>query len=170
MDTPASFSSGRFQNWGRPQLSDNPFIVSRRVTGVVVDFLLALPGYEAEIVERAIARPVAGRDLWFSTAEDLVIQKVAANRDKDWTDVAALLAAQRGRLDLDYVQDWIAGLPPPLISRSCCTGLVRCFRRALSARNLRRSRRAARGMCRAGPGGRWTTRLKLCSRPTVSAL
>jgi hypothetical protein len=95
-----------FPEPGRPALPPNPLIVSVRAQGVIVDFLLALPGYDTDVVERAVARPVGGRDVRFARAEDLIVQKIIAGRDRDWLDVEALLEARRGELDLAYVESW----------------------------------------------------------------
>lgn len=36
-------------------------------------------------------------------AEDLLVHKVFAGRDRDWADVETVLTRQHGRLDLGYV-------------------------------------------------------------------
>lgn len=87
---------------------ENPLIVAVDIEGVIVDFLLALPGYEELIIERAVQRDLGGWSAWICSAEDLIIQKVVAGRSKDWPDVEALLIEQRGRLDEAYIQDWLA--------------------------------------------------------------
>lgn len=69
--------------------------------------MLALPGYEELIIERAVLRDLGGWQAWISTAEDLIIQKVVASRDKDWLDVEALLIERRGKLDEAYIEDWL---------------------------------------------------------------
>lgn len=91
---------------GRPGLPPNTLVVSVIAEGVIVDFLLALPGYDTEIMNRAVEREVSGRSIWFSSAEDLVVQKMIANRDRDWVDVEALLVSQRGRIDLGFIRSW----------------------------------------------------------------
>jgi hypothetical protein len=97
-----------FPTPGRPGLPPSPLIVSVRVEGVIVDFLLALPGYDSQIVERAVPREVGGREVYFATAEDLVVQKLIAGRERDWLDIESLLESQHGRLDLVFVEDWAA--------------------------------------------------------------
>ncbi len=85
----------------------NPLIVSVSMNGIIIDFLLALPGYEELIIERAIRRELGGWSLWIASAEDLIIQKVVAGRPKDWMDVETLLFVQWGRLDDAYITDWL---------------------------------------------------------------
>lgn len=86
----------------------NPFIVAVTLNEIVVDFLLTLPGYEEQIIERAVKRDLNGFSAWICSAEDLIIQKVVAGRVKDWPDVEALLIGQRGKLDEAYIDDWLA--------------------------------------------------------------
>jgi len=97
-----------FPERARPHIPENPLIVDVNIQGVFVDFLLAVPGYEELIAERSVRRDLGGWSAWVCSVEDLVIQKVAAGRAKDWMDVEALLIAQRGGLDEAYIGDWLA--------------------------------------------------------------
>ena len=96
-----------FPERGRPNAPPNPLIVDARIGRVVVDFLLAIPGYEELIVARAVRRDLAGLAVWICSAEDLVIQKAVAGRAKDWQDVQGILIEQQGKLDLSYVEEWL---------------------------------------------------------------
>lgn len=96
-----------FPEPARPKGPHNSLIVDIRVEGVIVDLLLALPGYEELIIERAVQRNLGEWSAWMCSAEDLIIQKVVAGREKDWLDVEALLAEQRGKLDEAYIQEWL---------------------------------------------------------------
>lgn len=91
----------------RPRAPGNPFIVDVVVNDVIIDFLLAAPGYEELIIERAVQRDLDGWSAWVCSAEDLIIQKVVAGRSKDWPDVEALLVEQHGQLDTAYIQEWL---------------------------------------------------------------
>ena len=97
-----------FPERGRPNAPPNPLIVDAKVGKVVVDFLLAIPGYEELIVTRAVRRDLAQVAVWICSAEDLVIQKAVAGRGKDWQDIEGILIEQQGRFDLDYVEGWLA--------------------------------------------------------------
>lgn len=96
-----------FLSPARQTAPQNPLIVSVDVHGVIVDFLLALPGYEELIIERAELGSLGGWSAWICSAEDLIIQKVVAGRSKDWLDVESLLATRRDRLDTSYIEDWL---------------------------------------------------------------
>ena len=97
-----------FPTSARNHVPKNPLIVAVAIKDIVVDFLLALPGYKELIIERAVRRDLDGWQAWICSAEDLIIQKVIAGRGKDWLDVEALLIEQRGRLDEAYIEDWLA--------------------------------------------------------------
>jgi hypothetical protein len=58
----------------RTHIPQNPLIVSVSIQGVIVDFLLTLPGYEEQIIERAVARDLGGWSIQVCSAEDLIIQ------------------------------------------------------------------------------------------------
>ena len=96
-----------FPEPARTQAPRNPLIVSVSIQGVIVDFLLALPGYEEQIIERAVERDLGGWSIQVCSAEDLIIQKVVAGRGKDWLDVEELLIAQHDRLDQAYIENWL---------------------------------------------------------------
>lgn len=97
-----------FPEPGRPHAPDNPLIVSVNVEDTVVDFLLALPGYEEQIITRAVRCNLGDLQAWVCVPEDLVIQKAVAGRVKDWQDIEGVLIEQHGYLDLDYLEDWLA--------------------------------------------------------------
>ena len=62
-----------FPNRARPHVPENPFIVAVTIDDVTVDFLLTLPGYEEQIIERAVRRDLGGWSAWICSAEDLII-------------------------------------------------------------------------------------------------
>lgn len=97
-----------FPQRARQQAPQNPLIVAVTIGDVITDFLLALPGYEELIIERAVLRSLDGWSAWICSAEDLIVQKVVAGRDKDWLDVEALLIEQRDRLDQAYIGNWLS--------------------------------------------------------------
>ena len=101
------FLQTTFPNPGRTGAPINPFIVSVTIDDVIVDFLLCLPGYEEQIIERAIQRKLGSLAVWVSTAEDLIIQKAITRRSKDWQDVEELLIVQFAYLDYEYIENWL---------------------------------------------------------------
>lgn len=97
-----------FPDQARENLPENPFIVAVTIDEVIVDFLLALPGYEELIIANSVQRDLGGWSVRVCSAEDLIIQKVVAGRGKDWLDVESLLIEQHGKLDEAYIQDWLS--------------------------------------------------------------
>ena len=97
-----------FPELARTEIPQNPLIVAVTIHDVIVDFLLALPGYEELIVERAVRFELEDLRAWVCSAEDLIIQKAIAGRAKDWSDIEALLIEQRGRLDEGYIENWLS--------------------------------------------------------------
>ena len=49
---------------------------------------------------------VAGRDVWFPRAEDVIVMKVRWRRAKDKEDVKDVMFVQHGKLDWDYMENW----------------------------------------------------------------
>lgn len=97
-----------FPQRARSHAPENPLIVAVSIDSVTVDFLLAIPGYEELIIERAVKRDLGGWSAWICSAEDLIIQKAVAGRGKDWLDIEALLIEQYGKLDEAYIEDWLS--------------------------------------------------------------
>lgn len=96
-----------FPQAARQKAPENPFIVPVLINDVIVDFLLALPGYEEMIIDRAIRRDMDGWKIWICSAEDLIIQKLVAGREKDFQDVQSILVVQHGKLDYEYIEAWL---------------------------------------------------------------
>lgn len=59
-----------------------------------------------EILRRAVEKPLGDRTIKVTTAEDLILLKLAFHRHKDIGDVRSILYLQRGKLDLDYLYEW----------------------------------------------------------------
>jgi hypothetical protein len=97
----------QFPETARDGAPRNPFIVSVMIRGVTVDFLLALPGYEELIIERAESGSLGRLTARICSAEDLIIQKVVAGRGKDWLYVESLLIARQEILDSAYIEHWL---------------------------------------------------------------
>ncbi len=63
---------------------------------------------QQEILERTVTMPLDSHSIPVTTAEDLILLKLAFHRAKDLQDVCGMLWVQRGRLDLDYLRSWSA--------------------------------------------------------------
>jgi len=75
---------------------------------VDVDISLALPGYEDDLLERAVEfAPEAGKAIRLCTAEDLIIHKTVAGRPQDLADVQSIVFRQAEKLDVAYIRKWL---------------------------------------------------------------
>ncbi|HWU87457.1 MAG TPA: nucleotidyl transferase AbiEii/AbiGii toxin family protein [Kofleriaceae bacterium] len=81
--------------------------------GVHVDVSLGAMPFEERSVERASLFAISDRDsITTCSAEDLIVHKAFAGRDKDWGDIRGIVARQ-SHLDRRLIWDE---------SRACCAG------------------------------------------------
>jgi hypothetical protein len=81
-------------------------LLIQTVTGVAVDVAFGGVPFEERSVKRASPwRWATDHVLTTCSAEDLIIHKVFAGRDKDWGDVESVLIRQRVKLDLRLVRE-----------------------------------------------------------------
>lgn len=80
-------------------------ILARSEQGVGLDIVLAGLPFEERVVARATPWHL-GRDVHLLTcsAEDLIVMKAFAGRDKDWADVTSILERQGAKLDLELIR------------------------------------------------------------------
>jgi hypothetical protein len=72
--------------------------------GIRVDWLKAvIPAYAA-VLERATEEMWLGVPVRVASAEGLILMKLLADRPQDWLDIENLVAAQRGQVDLAWLQ------------------------------------------------------------------
>jgi hypothetical protein len=72
--------------------------------GIPVDIALGAMPFEERCVERASPFEIGGgRSLTTCSAEDLVVFKAFAGRDRDWLDIEGIVLRQRDALDADLV-------------------------------------------------------------------
>jgi hypothetical protein len=76
-------------------------------TSVPADLVLAGPGLEDAFLERAVVHDLVGVAVPVARAEDLIVMKILAGRDKDLDDVAAILAARGRELDANEVSSML---------------------------------------------------------------
>ena len=85
-----------------------PLIVTAKTPeGITVDFLIAVPGYEEQILARARRVVLGSMEIPVCSPEDLIIQKAIADRDRDWADIEGILIEQWGHLDQAYIRHWL---------------------------------------------------------------
>ena len=98
-----------------PQISFETITGSRRqivrLSGteftIELFFLGSDPHHRERFARRIIKHlPDLDRDGWMATAEDMIIQKVRWNRDKDRDDATNILGVQGNALDFPYIERW----------------------------------------------------------------
>lgn len=86
----------------------NRVCLVKTAAGVDVDISLGIPGYEEEVVRRAVECDLgAGRVVHICSAEDLVIHKAVAGRPQDLVDIEGVVDRQRLKLDVIYIRNWL---------------------------------------------------------------
>ncbi len=121
------------------RFTDPAFIVQTRVvpvvhlaTGLPVDIVLAGPGLEDELLQRAVVQSIDGVAVPVVEIADLVILKVLASRPKDLDDVAALLRTHGDGIDLTRVREVLTKLEQALGQSDLLTAFKKCQARALT--------------------------------------
>jgi hypothetical protein len=76
--------------------------------GCPVDVSLALPGYEDEVMRRAVDYEIEpGKVVRLCSAEDLIVHKAVAGRPQDRSDIVGVIYRQQEALDVDYIRLWL---------------------------------------------------------------
>ena len=85
---------------------DNRVILVRSASGCPIDISLGLPGYEEEVIARAVSVDLSpnARGIRVFTAEDLVVMKIVAGRPRDMDDMEGIIIRQQDALDIDYIR------------------------------------------------------------------
>ena len=94
---------------------DKYMTLSCRATSVEL-FVPVVP-LQHSILERAVGRLFHGRTIRVTTAEDLILLKMAFHRQKDLQDIKGILHVQKGQLDIPYVRRWSAEMLEPAAIR-----------------------------------------------------
>lgn len=84
-------------------------VLVRASNGCPVDLSLALPGYEEEVMRRAVDYELEpGKVVRLCSAEDLIIHKAVAGRPQDLRDIEGVVYRQRHALDAGSIRRWLA--------------------------------------------------------------
>ena len=70
------------------------------------DVVRAVDVHDRAAMERRRRVTWRGRSLWVVSPEDLILQKVRAQRDYDFSDAVSIIEEQKGRLDEEYLDLW----------------------------------------------------------------
>jgi hypothetical protein len=124
-----------------PRFDTPTFIERTRVmplihhrSSIPLDVVLGGPGLEDVFLERALTRDLDGVAIPVASAEDLIVMKILAGRDKDLDDVRSVIAAQGSTLDAGYVRDTLRSLEAALGQADLVPTFELALRRASSFR------------------------------------
>jgi hypothetical protein len=82
-------------------------MIVMRYGDVRVDWLKPVVPLYQHVLDKAVTESWNGRGLRIASAEGLILLKLIASRTQDLADVESLLVANRGRLDLSWIeQEW----------------------------------------------------------------
>ncbi len=76
-------------------------------TKLRVDFIFSFLEYESDAIKRAQQMMMSGYPVKFATCEDIIIHKMIAGRAVDEEDVKSILIRQSGKINLDFVKEWL---------------------------------------------------------------
>ena len=114
LDDPLSFIEKVLENFS-PRIEGaadfalrNRVILASASNGYPLDITLGLPGYEDEVMNRAVeVRLLDDARVRICSAEDLIIHKAVAGRAQDVRDIEGVVYRQGRRLDTDYIRQWL---------------------------------------------------------------
>ncbi|MBI4507015.1 MAG: nucleotidyl transferase AbiEii/AbiGii toxin family protein [Chloroflexi bacterium] len=107
--------------------------------GTPIDVSLAIPGYEEEVMRRAVVADLPGlRTVRLVSAEDLIIHKCVAGRPRDIEDVERVLSRQGRAIDRPYVRRWLRAFAPLVTTHEVLGLFDQAIRRVRSAGRRRR--------------------------------
>ena len=95
---------------------DNALDIARRSRVILVkasngcpaDISMGLPGYEDEVMIRAVEFELEpGKCVKICAAEDLIIHKAIAGRPQDIRDIEGIVYRQRNELDVAVIRRWL---------------------------------------------------------------
>lgn len=98
-----------------PRISDamefalkNRICLVRSNDGYEIDISLGIPGYEEEVIKRAVKCELEkGYTVKICSAEDLIIHKAVAGRSQDLSDIEGIIMRQGNKLDVNYIRKWL---------------------------------------------------------------
>jgi len=99
--------------------------------GTPIDISLGIPGYEEEVLRRAVRVSLEGFiPVNLVSAEDLIIHKCVAGRARDVEDVESILIRQKLALHFRYIRKWLKAFEPLIDTHSVTSIFEEAVKRA----------------------------------------
>jgi hypothetical protein len=84
-------------------------------SGVRIELFVPVVPLQNEILRRAVLIPIGNRQVPVTSAEDLILLKMAFHRQKDLLDIRGILRVQNANLDFEYLRCWsVSSLDQPV--------------------------------------------------------
>lgn len=98
-----------------PRISDAlQFTLKNRIClvqskeGYEIDISLGIPGYEEEVIKRAMDCKLGkSQSIKICSAEDLIIHKAVAGRPQDLSDMEGIIIRQGNKLNIKHIRKWL---------------------------------------------------------------
>lgn len=84
-------------------LENRVLLMRHNASGASIDVSLGMLPFEVEALDRALRTDIGGFCINVASADDLVIMKAIAGRDKDWADIEGIISLCKN-LDLDRIR------------------------------------------------------------------
>jgi len=81
-----------------------------RCHGIIVDLLLPRDAHDRVAFNNRCQISSQGRNLWVSSPEDLILQKLKVGRPRDFEDALVVIEVNRDRINRTYLAEWAARL------------------------------------------------------------
>lgn len=89
----------------------NRVLLLKSKRNIPIDISLACMPFEAKAIDRASDYSfLESVSLRTCSAEDLIIYKAFADRNRDWADIEGILIRQKDQLDWKYIEDYLLPL------------------------------------------------------------
>ena len=109
-------------------------ILIKTTNGCPADISMGLPGYEDEVMDRAVEFALEpGKAIRVCSAEDLIIHKAIAGRPQDVRDVEGIVYRQRDGLDVALIRRWLQAFAELLDNAEIVERFERPWRRVHSS-------------------------------------
>jgi hypothetical protein len=119
----------------------NRVILARASNGCPVDISLGVPGYEEQVMLRAVDYDLEpGKGIRICSVEDLIIHKAVAGRAQDIRDIEGILYRRREPLDVSYIRRWLGDFADVLSDPEVRQRFERCWDRVHAGNDPGKSR------------------------------
>jgi len=104
----------------------------KTTNGCNADITLAIPGYESEVMRRAVDFKVNEEIIRICSAEDLIIHKAVAGRPVDCQDIEGIVLRQKTELDGKYITKWLTMFAEDLADGEIIARFIRIWEKYIN--------------------------------------